>query len=59
MFSGTGTVPDDYDAAIEGTAYLTYSLVFERDLMMWMIVLKCGQVETCGKLHIFTTNEAN
>ena len=54
VFSGTGTDPDDRDAAIEGTAYLTYSLVSNATYDVEDCLAKCDEVETCGKLHIFT-----
>ena len=60
VFSGTGTGPNDRDAAIEGTAYLTYSLVSNATYNVNDCLDKCDEVESCGKFHtIFTTNEAN
>lgn len=47
VFSGTGTGPDDRDAAIEGTAYL--SLVSNATYDVDDCLNKCDQVETCGK----------
>ena len=52
VFSGTGTGPDDRDAAIEGTAYLTYSLVSNATYDVDDCSNKCDQVESCGKPHI-------
>ena len=49
VFPGTGTGPDDRDAAIEGTAYLTYSLVSNATYDVDDCLNKCDQVETCGK----------
>ena len=59
VFSGTGTGPHDRDAAIEGTAYLTYSLVSNATYDVDDCLSKCDQVDTCGKSHIFTTIETN
>ena len=49
VFSGTGTSPQDRDAAIEGTAYLTYSLVSNATYDVDDCLSKCDEVETCGK----------
>ena len=49
VFSGTGTGPNDRDAAIEGTAYLTYSLVSNATYDVEACLSKCDQIETCGK----------
>lgn len=60
IFSGTGTGPYDRDAAIEGTAYLTYTLVPNATYNVDDCLNKCDQVETCGKnIILFTTNEKN
>jgi len=57
VFSGTGTGPDDRDASIQGTAYLTYSLVSNSTYDVDDCLNKCDQVDTCGKSHTFITNE--
>ena len=58
IFPGTGTGPYDRDAAIEGTAYLTYTLVPNATYNVDDCLNKCDQVETCGKNNIlFTTNK--
>ena len=49
VFSGTGTDPSDRDAAIEGTAYLTYSLVSNATYDVTDCLASCDAVETCGK----------
>lgn len=54
VFPGTGTGPNDRDASIEGTAYLTYSLVSNATYDVDDCFYKCDQVDTCGKSHIFT-----
>ena len=59
VFSGTGTGPNDCDASIEGTAYLTYSLVSNSTYNVNDCLKKCDQVETCGKSRIFIINDSN
>lgn len=54
VFSGTGTGPNDRDASIEGTAYLTYSLVSNATYNVDDCLDKCDQVDTCGKSRIHT-----
>ena len=49
VFLGTGTDPHDRDAAIEGTAYLTYTLVSNATYDVDDCLDKCDQIETCGK----------
>lgn len=49
VFSGTGTDPEDRDASIEGTAYLTYTLVSNATYGVDECLAKCDQVEICGK----------
>jgi hypothetical protein len=53
VFSGTGTGPNDRDAAIEGTAYLTYILVSNSTYNVNDCLKKCDQVGTCGKSHSY------
>ena len=53
VFSGTGTGPNDRDASIEGTAYLTYSLVSNATYNVNDCLKRCDQVNSCGKFHIF------
>jgi len=49
VFSGTGTGLNDRDASVEGTAYLTYSLVSNATYNVNACLAKCDQVEICGK----------
>ena len=49
VFSGTGTGPNDRDASIQGTAYLTYSLVSNATYNVNDCLALCDQVESCGK----------
>ena len=49
VFSGTGTGPNDRDAAVEGSAYLTYSLISNSTYGVDQCFAKCDQVEICGK----------
>lgn len=49
VFSGTGTTPNDRDASIEGTAYLTYTLVSNATYDVDDCLAQCDRVETCGK----------
>ena len=53
VFLGTGTGPHDRDAAIEGTAYLTYTLVSNATYDVDDCLNKCDQIETCGKFPNF------
>jgi hypothetical protein len=53
VFSGTGTGPNDRDAAIEGTAYLTYILVSNSTYNVNDCLKKCDQVGGCGKSHSY------
>ena len=52
VFSGTGTDPSDRDASIEGTAYLTYTLVSNATYDVDDCLSACDQVETCGKYQL-------
>ena len=49
VFSGTGTGPNCRDASIEGTAYLTYSLVSNATYNVEDCLKKCDEVDMCGK----------
>jgi hypothetical protein len=49
VFPGTGTDPSDRDAAIQGTAYLTYTLVPNATYDVTDCLANCDAVETCGK----------
>lgn len=48
VFWGTGTGPNDRDAAIEGTAYLTYTVVSNATYDIDDCLAFCDSVETCG-----------
>jgi hypothetical protein len=52
VFSGTGTGPSDRDGSIQGTAYLTYTLVSNTttyDVATDACQNFCDGIETCGK----------
>jgi hypothetical protein len=49
VFYGTGTGLNDRDASVEGTAYLTYSLVSNATYNVDDCLAECDQVETCGE----------
>ena len=48
IFAGTGTAPSDRDAAIEGTAYLTYTLVPNATYNVDACLDYCDVTEYCG-----------
>jgi len=50
LFDGTGTGPDDRDGSIEGTAYLTFTLVDNSTYNIDACLNFCDSVEQCGKL---------
>jgi hypothetical protein len=57
VFSGSGTGPTDRDASIEGTAYLTFTLVPNSTYNVNACLDFCSSVETCGttlSVHPFT-----
>lgn len=49
VFAGTGTGPNDRDGSIEGTAYLTYSLVPNATYDVSACLTYCDSVEGCGE----------
>lgn len=49
-FTGSGTGPNDRDAAIEGIAYLTYTLVSNDTYNVKDCLRYCDSVQGCGKL---------
>jgi hypothetical protein len=49
VFDGTGTGPNDRDGSIEGTAYLTYTLVDNSTYNIGACLDFCDRVEQCGK----------
>ncbi|KAF8154947.1 hypothetical protein B0H34DRAFT_676632 [Crassisporium funariophilum] len=53
VFSGTGTGPKDRDASIQGTAYLTYSLVSNATYDVDDCLAFCDRVETCVFANIY------
>ena len=59
VFSGAGAGPNDRDASIEGTAYLTYSLVSNATYNVDDCLDHCDQIDTCGKLRMFITNDVS
>lgn len=48
VFSGTGTGPNDRDGSIEGTAYLTFTLVPNSTYNVDACLAFCDSVELCG-----------
>jgi len=48
IFAGTGTGPSDRDAAVEGTAYLTYTLVPNSTYNVDACLEYCDRTEYCG-----------
>ena len=59
VFSGTGTGPNDRDASIEGTAYLTYNLVSNATYNVDACLRECDKVDICGKSHTCSSSKAN
>ena len=55
VFSGGGTGPNDRDAAIEGTAYLTYTVVPNSTYNIDACLQYCDSVQNCGLYHNFFT----
>jgi hypothetical protein len=53
VFSGTGTDPSDRDAAIEGTAYLTYSLVSNATYDVDDCLSFCDSTATCVFANLY------
>jgi len=49
LFAGTGTGPNDRDGSIEGTAYLTYTVVDNSTYSVQQCLDFCDRVEGCGK----------
>jgi hypothetical protein len=49
VFAGTGTGPNDRDASIEGTAYLTYTVVDNSTYSVDQCLQFCDRIEECGK----------
>lgn len=49
VFNGTGTGPDDRDASIEGTAYLTYTVVPNSTYSVDSCLDFCDRVQGCGE----------
>ena len=50
VFTGSGTGPNDRDAAIDGIAYLTYTLVSNDTYNVKDCLQFCDSVQGCGKL---------
>ena len=48
IFAGMGTAPSDRDAAVEGTAYLTYTLVPNATYNVGACLDYCDLTEYCG-----------
>lgn len=58
VFWGTGTGPNDRDAAIEGTAYLTYTVVSNTTYDIDDCLAFCDSVEDCGRYLNFIEGTA-
>jgi hypothetical protein len=54
VFSGTGTGPNDRDASIEGTAYLTFTLVDNSTYNVDACLAFCDSVQYCGSSLIIS-----
>lgn len=54
----TGLKPGDHDASIEGTAYLTYSLVPNSTYNVDACLDFCDQVDGCGKFHLYPSAQS-
>ncbi|TFK20799.1 hypothetical protein FA15DRAFT_759121 [Coprinopsis marcescibilis] len=53
VFDGTGTGPDDRDASIHGTAYLTYSLVNNATYNVEACLDYCSSVKGCVFANLY------
>ncbi|PFH45407.1 hypothetical protein AMATHDRAFT_51671 [Amanita thiersii Skay4041] len=53
LFSGTGTGPSDRDGAIEGTAYLTYTLVPNNTYNVDACLEFCNRVDRCVFANLY------
>lgn len=53
VFNGTGVAPNDRDASIEGTAYLTFTTVNNATYNVADCLAFCDSVTTCGKSLCF------
>ncbi|KAF8632774.1 hypothetical protein AX17_004761 [Amanita inopinata Kibby_2008] len=53
VFAGTGTGPDDRDAAIEGTAYLTYTVVPNSTYNVDACLEFCNRVPGCVFANLY------
>ncbi|KAG6835263.1 hypothetical protein H0H93_003331, partial [Arthromyces matolae] len=53
VFSGTGTGPNDRDASIEGTAYLTYTLVNNATYNIDDCLTFCNKVDGCVFVNLY------
>lgn len=51
VFTGSGTGPNDRDASIEGTAYLTFGLVDNSTYNVDACLAFCDSVDQCGNYH--------
>lgn len=52
VFAGTGTGPNDRDGSIQGTAYLTYTLVDNSTYNVDACLAFCDSVTTCGMFRL-------
>jgi hypothetical protein len=53
VFSGTGTGPDDRDGSIQGTAYLTYTLVDNSTYNVNACLAFCDSVQLCVFANLY------
>ena len=49
VFAGTGTGPNDRDAAVEASAYLTYTVVSNYTYNVIDCLQFCDTIQECGK----------
>lgn len=53
VFSGSGTAPDDRDAAIEGTAYLTFTVLPNSTYDVSGCLDYCSSITTCVFVNLY------
>ncbi|KAF8641396.1 hypothetical protein AX16_010015 [Volvariella volvacea WC 439] len=59
VFSGTGTGPDDRDASIQGTAYLTYKLLSDATYDVDGCLAECNNINGCVFANIYYEHNNN
>lgn len=58
VFNGTGTDPDDRDASIRGTGYLTFTTVDNSTYNIDACLSFCNSISTCGRLLLTVTSRS-